>query len=78
MWVREQEPSWPAEKKQSQDSEVLSDAQSGSSGSSDEDFGSEDGEEYSSDGEISDEYDSDTEWDEAKLEKANARKYWNH
>lgn len=27
-------------------------------------------------GSISDEYDSETEWDEAKLEEANKRKYW--
>lgn len=38
--------------------------------------GSEDG--MKEDGAISDEYDSDTEWDEAKLEAANARRYWDH
>lgn len=29
-----------------------------------------------SEGSLSDSFDSDTEWDEAKLEAANKRKYW--
>lgn len=86
--MREQEPSWPAAaQKPPQDSEVLSDIHhdSGESfGSEEEDIsesGSEGSMEQDSDedeGSISDEYDSDTEWDEAKLEKANERKYWSH
>lgn len=80
--MREQEPSWPTEKKPDPSNGVRPAAAGESEGEESSDDDEEEGstEDMSvseeEEGSISDEYDSDTSWDEAKLEAANERKYW--
>lgn len=82
LWVREQEPSWPAAAKKPEPSNGVRDPNDPEGESSEEDSDDEEDDSGSgegssmSEGSISDSYDSDTEWDEAKLEAANERKYW--